>query len=106
MGIERISIDSLSFNEDREKRFVKLHFKVVRFAMDKIRENVVASLQHDFVTKGKNCDCWDRVRYLLPCPCIISVYPDVLPLSIVHKRWRFEHDESMPIRDRDVCDPT
>ncbi|KAI8327467.1 hypothetical protein BC941DRAFT_477526 [Chlamydoabsidia padenii] len=62
--------------------------------MDKIRINTVLSLQEDFVSKGENCNCWDRIRYLLPCPCIIHANPGELPLKIVHKRWRFEHDDS------------
>jgi hypothetical protein len=62
--------------------------------MDKIRNNTIISLEDKFVSKGDNCDCWDRVRYLLPCPCIIHRYPGELPLEIVDQRWRFEYDES------------
>lgn len=94
LELEKISIDSLTFDKDREYRFNKLRFKVVRFAMDKIRQNVIKSTDENFVAKcGDDCMCWDRIRYLLPCPCVISRYPGELPLDIVHRRWRFEGDE-------------
>ncbi|KAG2191822.1 hypothetical protein INT47_006653 [Mucor saturninus] len=93
LTVERISISSVIFDESREYRFKDLAFKVVRFAMDKIRTNLVASMQDSFLSKGKDCNCWDRARYNLPCPCIISNNPGVLPLSIVDERWRFERDD-------------
>ncbi|KAG2191762.1 hypothetical protein INT47_010578 [Mucor saturninus] len=93
LTIERISISSVIFDESREYRFKDLAFKVVRFAMDKIRTNLGASMQDLFLSKGKDCNCWDSVRYNLPCPCIISINPGVLPLSIVDERWRFERDD-------------
>lgn len=65
--------------------------------MDKIRENVLATLDQNFVSKGENCNCSDRVRYLLPCPCVISRHPGILPLDIAHKRWRFERDAGKSI---------
>lgn len=55
----------------------------------------------DFVAKGEDCNCWDRVRYSLPCPCVISRCPRILPWDIVHERWRFESDGSM-INTRNV----
>lgn len=94
LEIEKLSIDAISFDETREYRFQNLAYKVVRFAMDKIRYNTILSESDKFVPKGDNCNCWDRIRYLLPCPCIISRYPGELPLSIVHNRWRFESDIS------------
>ncbi|KAG2193120.1 hypothetical protein INT47_003111 [Mucor saturninus] len=93
LTVERISISSVIFDESREYRFKDLAFKVVRFAMDKIRTNLVASMQDSFLSKGKDCNCWDRVRYNVPCPCIISNSPGVLPLSIVDEGWRFERDD-------------
>lgn len=94
MGIERISIDANVFDKDMEYRYEKLKFKVVRFAMDKIRENTIYSLRTGFVTRGENCNCADRINYKLPCPCVIAANSDVLPLEVVDKRWRLEFDES------------
>lgn len=93
MEIEKLSIDSLTFDASREYRFAKLQFKVARFAMNKITENTIISMDKNFVPKGEDCNCWDRIRYLLPCPCLIHGCPDILPLDIVYKRWRFEEDE-------------
>jgi hypothetical protein len=83
------------FDKEKEFRFKNLAFKVVRFAMDKIRTNTIATLQPDFVSKGANCKCWDRIRYKLPCSCVITANPEVLPLDIVDMRWRFGHDENL-----------
>lgn len=93
LEVERLSIKSLTFNEGREYRFDKLRFKVVQFAMDKIRENIITSMEEKFTPKDENCNCWDCIRYLLPCPCVIYRHPGVLPLEIVHERWRFEKDK-------------
>ena len=88
-----LSIDSLLFNKKTEFRFKQLKFKVVRFAMDKIRENALVTMEDNFVSKGDNCNCWDRLRYLLPCPCILSRYSGEIPLSIIHHRWLIDEDE-------------
>ncbi|KAG2192493.1 hypothetical protein INT47_009692 [Mucor saturninus] len=94
MGIERISIDANVFEKDMEYRYEKLKFKVVRFAMDKIRKNTNYSLRTGFVTRGENCNCADRINYKLSCPCVIAANSDVLPLEVVDKRWRLEFDEN------------
>ncbi|KAI9270145.1 hypothetical protein EDC94DRAFT_656322 [Helicostylum pulchrum] len=52
-----------------------------------------------FISKCDNCNCWDRIRFKLPCPCIISISPLILPLSIVDGRWRFERDENFEDND-------
>ncbi|CAO3697705.1 unnamed protein product [Rhizopus stolonifer] len=91
---ERLSIDSLTFDKSHEHRFKQLRFKVVRFAMDKIRQNTIKSMEDKFVPYGADCNCMDRVIYKLPCPCIIFRHPVELPLDIVHRRRRFEHDEN------------
>lgn len=83
--------------------------------MTRIRENTVKSIQNNFVSKGDNCNCWDRVNYSLPCPCVISRYPGELPLAIVDKRWWFEDNTSKCIvcscfsvanRKKNPLDPT
>ena len=99
LNSERLSIDSISFSLEREYHFKELKFKVVLFAMNKIRANTVASLQEGFVSKGENCNCWDRIRYKLPCECIIAANPGVLPLAIVDPRWRSKCDESKRFED-------
>lgn len=86
-------MDSLFFDIEREQRLKILSFKVVRFAMDKIRANTVLSLQENFASKGTNCNCWDKVNYMLPCPCVIHGHPGILLLNTVHPRWRFEFDD-------------
>lgn len=70
--------------------------------MDKIRENTLKSLEVDFKPRGKNCNCWDRVRYSLPCPCIISRHRDGIPLEIIDPRWRFDPD-SGKYKILDIC---
>ena len=89
-----MSMDSIMFDEKREFTLYKeLQFKVVRFAMDKIRLNTLKYLKDDFVTRGDNCNCWDRVVYKLSCPCIIAKHQNVLPLDLIHRRWMIELDE-------------
>ncbi|KAI8986022.1 hypothetical protein BDB01DRAFT_75368 [Pilobolus umbonatus] len=100
LEVERISIDSLLFDKKQEYRFDEMKFKVVKYAMDRIRFNTIKTLQEDFVYHGSNCYCYDRVNYKLPCPCIIAMNPGVLPLEIVDKRWRFD-----PSNYEDVADP-
>ncbi|KAI7868052.1 uncharacterized protein EV154DRAFT_582268 [Mucor mucedo] len=99
MDFERISIDANVFDKDMEYRYENLKFKVVRFAMDKIRENTIYSLRTGFVTRGENCNCADRINYKLPCPCVIAANSNVLPLEVVDKRWRLEFDETTFYRD-------
>ena len=95
MNKERISIDSQTYHEDIEYRFENLKFKVVKFAMDKIRTNMQSACSPDFQSRGDDCDCWDRIEYKLPCACVIHANPGVLPLGIIDGRWMFERDESM-----------
>ncbi|KAI7880894.1 uncharacterized protein EV154DRAFT_485840 [Mucor mucedo] len=92
MGNERISIDANVFDKDLEYGYETLKFKVVRFAMDKIRENTIYSLRTEFVTRGENCNCADRFNYKLPCPCVTDANSNVLSLEVVDKRWRLEFD--------------
>ena len=89
-----VSIDSVSFNEVRQEQFNNLTGKVVRFAMDIIRKNLIKSLESGFKSKGENCNCYDRAVCNLPCTSIISLCnKNVLSVSIVHRRWRFERNE-------------
>ena len=88
-----LHIDSISFNLSRKYRFKKLKFKVVKFAMDKIRSNTLDTLHPGFVSSGADCRCWDRIHYKLPCSCNIAASPAVLPLCIVDKRWRLYPNE-------------
>lgn len=82
------------FDEKREFTLYKeLQFKVTRFAMDKVRLNTLKSLDENFISKGTNCDCWDRIVYKLPCPCMIAEHQDVLPLGLIDRRWRIEVGE-------------
>lgn len=58
--------------------------------MDKIRENTLLSLQADYISKGDNRTSWDRIRFKLSCPIIISATSKISPLFIVAESWRFE----------------
>ncbi|KAL0578115.1 hypothetical protein ABG067_008758, partial [Albugo candida] len=92
--LDQISIDATMYDKDRElARFGNLQFKVVRFAMDKIRENTVYSLKDGFIPKGDDCNCFDRVNYNIPCPCIIHAHPGALPLSIIDQRWLIQPND-------------
>lgn len=62
--------------------------------MDKIRLNTLKSLDDNFNSKGDNCDCWDRILYKLPCPCIISRHQDVLLCNLTDGHWKIEVDEA------------
>ncbi|GAA5816263.1 hypothetical protein MFLAVUS_009789 [Mucor flavus] len=65
---------------------------------------MVTSLQDDFISKGGNCDCCDRIRFNLPCHCIISDGPDILPLSIVDMHWRFERDKTSGLKPTETAE--
>ncbi|KAI9342695.1 hypothetical protein BD770DRAFT_203628 [Pilaira anomala] len=68
--------------------------------MDRIILNTIKTTQEGFESKGEGCSCSDRVVYKLPCPCIIDSTSDIIPLTIVDKRWYIELEHGYSLSNR------
>ncbi|GAA5795783.1 hypothetical protein HPULCUR_001145 [Helicostylum pulchrum] len=80
--IKMLGLSSLLFDKQLEYNFAELKNKVVRFAMDRIRESV----------SRESCNCENPVNYDIPCYHTLLIY-DVIPLTVVPNRWRIELDK-------------
>lgn len=87
-----LGLCSLLFDKQLEYKFAELKNKVVRFAMDRIRESVSRGISRQKKINQESCNCENPVNCDIPCYHTLLIY-DVIPLTVVPNRWRIELDK-------------
>jgi replication initiation and membrane attachment protein DnaB len=90
LNSESLSEQPIYANEAFAHRLDNMRGNATSFAFEYIKYELAKSLipENSHAPDGRRCLCKLRVNYRIPCRHILRQYDGVVPLNIIHQRWR------------------